>query len=56
MTNGRIGTEVTGLNQEKFRLESYLGGGAFGEVYKAAGLASGVTVAVKMAPKHKFSG
>jgi hypothetical protein len=55
MADGRIGTEVIGPEKEKFRLEAYLGGGAFGEIYKASGLISGSVVAVKMAPQHKLS-
>jgi len=55
MANGRIGTSVIGPNQEKFHLDSYLGGGSFGEVYRASGLISGITVAVKMAPEDKLS-
>jgi serine/threonine protein kinase len=55
MANGRIGTVVLGPNQEKFRLDSFIGGGAFGEVYRASGLTSGSTVAVKMAPEGKLS-
>jgi serine/threonine protein kinase len=55
MANGRIGNEVIGPEQEKFRLEAYIGGGAFGEVYKASGLTSGRVVAIKMAPQHKLS-
>lgn len=55
MADGRIGTVVMGSNQEKFHLDSYIGGGSFGEVYKASGLTSGMTVAVKMAPEDKLS-
>jgi serine/threonine protein kinase len=55
MANGRIGAEVTGLGQEKFRLDSFIGGGSFGEVYKATGLTSGMIVAVKVVPEHKLS-
>jgi serine/threonine protein kinase len=55
MANGRIGTLVIGPNQEKVHLDSYIGGGSFGEVYKASGLTSGITVAVKMAPEDKLS-
>lgn len=55
MADTRIGTEVAGPNQEKFRLNSFIGGGAFGKVYKASGLASGISVAVKMAPEDKLS-
>ena len=55
MADTRIGTEVTGPNQERFRLDSFIGGGAFGKVYKASGLISGTMVAVKMAPEDKLS-
>ncbi len=51
----RIGTKIFGPNKETFHLDSYLGGGAFGKVYKASGLTSGITVAVKMAPEDKLS-
>lgn len=55
MANGRVGVEVTGPSREKFRLDSYIGGGSFGEVYKAFGLTSGMTVAIKMVPASKLS-
>lgn len=55
MDDGRIGIEVTGPNQEKFRIDSFLGGGAFGRVYKASGMTSSTTVAIKMAPEDKLS-
>jgi len=38
---------------ERFRIESRLGSGSFGEVYKAIGTTTGTEVAVKMAPEHK---
>jgi serine/threonine protein kinase len=54
MPKDRIGTQVTGPNDEKFRLDDYIGGGAFGKVYKASGLISKQVVAIKMAPEHKL--
>jgi serine/threonine protein kinase len=54
MVRGRIGVEIPGPASEQFRIESRLGGGAFGEVYKAAGEKSGLVVAVKMVPKQKL--
>jgi serine/threonine protein kinase len=55
MANGRIDIEVTGPNTEQFHIESFLSGGAFGEVYKAVGLKSGTPVAVKMVPEQKLN-
>lgn len=55
MADGRIGIVLAGPNDENFRLDSFLGGGAFGRVYKASGLASRNTVAIKMAPEDKLA-
>jgi serine/threonine protein kinase len=55
MAEGRIGIVLAGPDDETFHLDSYLGGGAFGKVYKASGLTSGKTVAIKMAPEDKLS-
>lgn len=55
MADDRLGIEVTGPDSEHFRIESRLGGGAFGEVYKAVGLKSGAAVAVKMVPAQKLN-
>jgi serine/threonine protein kinase len=55
MSDGRIGQEIAGPNAENFRIESRLGGGAFGEVYKAVGVKSGLTAAVKMVPEQKLN-
>lgn len=54
MANKRIGTEITGPNRERFRIESRLGSGSFGEVYRAVGVTSGMLVAVKMVPAQKL--
>src|SRR5438128_1878575 len=55
MANGRIGIVLVGPNSEKFQIDSFLGGGSFGRVYKATGKTSRMTVAVKMAPEDKLS-
>ena len=55
MADGRIGIKLTGPGSEQFRIESRLGSGAFGEVYKATGLKSGALVAVKMVPEQKLN-
>lgn len=55
MSNGRIGQEIAGPNKEMFRLEAFLGSGAFGEVYKAVGVQSGKVLAVKMVPRQKLN-
>lgn len=55
MANERLGMEIAGTNSEQFCIESRLGGGAFGEVYKAVGLKSKLAVAVKMVPKQKLN-
>ncbi len=55
MADGRIGSKLLGPGSEQFRIESLLGGGAFGEVYKAVGLESGAPVAVKMVPEAKLN-
>lgn len=55
MANKRIGIEIAGENGERFRLESRLGNGSFGEVYKAVSLISGTIVAVKMVPPQKLN-
>lgn len=43
-------TQLAGPKGQTFRLEDLLGSGAFGEVYKATGLKTGITVAVKVIP------
>ncbi len=55
MTNERLGIEIVGPKAERFRIESRLGSGSFGEVYKAVGLASGLEAAVKMIPREKLN-
>src|SRR6266566_529839 len=45
-----IGTTFVGPNNETFKVTDFLGQGAFGEVYRAAGETSGVVVAVKLLP------
>ncbi|MBZ5525642.1 MAG: serine/threonine protein kinase, partial [Acidobacteriia bacterium] len=49
MHTPRIGTEIPGPS-EAFTIIDFLGNGAFGEVYRAAGKASGKIVAVKLLP------
>lgn len=46
----RIGLELVGASGEIFELNDFLGQGNFGEVYRAIGRASGLTVAVKLLP------
>jgi serine/threonine protein kinase len=45
-----LGTTFAGPNGETFKITDFLGQGAFGEVYRAAGEASGSVVAVKLLP------
>ena len=55
MAGGRIGTEIIGPDAERFRIETRLGNGSFGEVYKAVGTRTGAVAAVKMVPQPKLS-
>jgi eukaryotic-like serine/threonine-protein kinase len=55
MANGRVGTQINGPGGEQFRIESFLGNGAFGEVYKVIGETSGTVAAVKMVPQNKLN-
>ena len=50
MPSVSIGTTFTGPNDETFAISDFLGRGAFGEVYRASGQASGTVVAVKLLP------
>lgn len=50
MPSVAIGTSLVGPNQEEFKITDFLGNGAFGEVYRAAGQKSGTVVAVKLLP------
>lgn len=50
----RIGTQIVGPAQKRFRIETRVGNGSFGEVYRAVGVESGTVVAVKMVPKDKL--
>src|SRR6267143_597329 len=45
-----LGTTFAGPNGETFKITDFLGQGAFGEVYRAAGETSGTVVAVKLLP------
>lgn len=45
-----LGTTFVGPNGETFKTTDFLGQGAFGEVYRAEGEASGTVVAVKLLP------
>src|SRR6267142_7172680 len=45
-----LGTAFIGPNGESFKITDFLGQGAFGEVYRAAGETSGLVVAVKLLP------
>jgi eukaryotic-like serine/threonine-protein kinase len=45
-----LGTAFVGPNGETFRIRDFLGQGAFGEVWRAAGETSGLVVAVKLLP------
>lgn len=49
-----IGRQVRGPRDEIFTLTDYLGRGAFGEVYRAVGGASGAIVAVKILYEGEF--
>ncbi len=48
MSDTRIGTEVIGHNNEKYKIVDHIGSGSLGEVYKAQGTQSGKIVAVKL--------
>jgi len=45
-----IGTAIAGPEGEPFKITDFLGNGAFGEVYRAAGEKSGSVVAAKLLP------
>ena len=45
-----LGTTFVGPNGETFKTTDFLGQGAFGEVYRAAGETSGLVVAIKLLP------
>jgi len=45
-----IGTTFVGPSNETFKITDFLGQGAFGEVYRAAGETSGTVIAVKLLP------
>ena len=49
-----LGTTFAGPNGETFKITDFLGQGAFGEVYRAAGETSGTVVAVKLLPLGSF--
>jgi len=55
MTSQRIGTQISGPASELFRIETRLGNGSFGEVYRCIGTISQTLTAVKMVPQHKLS-
>src|SRR6266404_3221489 len=55
MPDRRVGSLLEGPDHEEFRLDHFLGEGSFGKVYKATGLKSLMTVAVKTAPEDKLS-
>src|SRR5687767_8288556 len=55
MTSQRIGTQIIGPASESFAIETKLGNGSFGEVYRCVGTKSGIVAAVKMVPQHKLS-
>jgi len=50
MPSVALGTTFSGSNGETFTITDFLGQGAFGEVYRAVGETSGLTVAVKLLP------
>src|SRR5580704_3055177 len=50
MPSVALGTTFAGLNGETFKITDFLGQGAFGEVYRAAGETSGLVVAIKLLP------
>lgn len=50
MPSVTLGTTFVGPNGETFKITDFLGQGAFGEVYRAAGETSGLAVAIKLLP------
>src|SRR5271168_890319 len=50
MPSVAIGSTFVGPNGETFKTTDFLGQGAFGEVYRAAGETSGLVVAIKLLP------
>ena len=50
MPSVTLGTTFVGPNSETFKITDFLGQGAFGEVYRAAGETSGLVVAIKLLP------
>jgi serine/threonine protein kinase len=50
MPSVALGTTFNGPNGETFKITDFLGQGAFGEVYRAAGETSGLVVAIKLLP------
>ncbi len=55
MPKKRIGIQIKGPDAEAFIVKARLGSGAFGEVYKATGLESKISVAVKLVPTQKLN-
>lgn len=51
----RIGCEIPGPGGEVFRIQDRIGGGSFGETYRAVGQRNNHTVAVKMVSQEKLS-
>jgi serine/threonine protein kinase len=50
MASITIGSNLFGPNDETFKILDFIGRGAFGEVYRAAGNSSGKVLAVKLLP------
>lgn len=50
-----VGLELREKDKDRFQIEEYLGGGRFGQVYRAVSLKTGTTVAIKLAAPEKLN-